>query len=85
MSQQSLGSGLQPPGPPPGISAPGSTGPASGGQSQTNGSREEGDDFPALGGGQRGGPGSVISDGKDRVRDKGILLKDPIDNGEWKC
>ena len=72
LSQQPLTSGLQPPGPPPGISAPGSTGLGNGSQPQTNGSREEGDDFPALGGGQRGGPGSVISDGKDRVRDKGL-------------
>lgn len=60
---------LQPPGPPPGISAPaGGGGGASGGQS--NGPRDDqGDDFPALGGLRGGaGPGSVVSDGKDRVR-----------------
>lgn len=77
LSQQPLAAGLQPPGPPPGLSAPGSA--TSGGQSQTNGTREDslgagggggggGEDFPALGGASRGGPGSVVSDGKDRVR-----------------
>lgn len=66
--QGPLSGGIQPPGPPPGISAPGTAGGQ--GQGQTNGLREEnprgsGDEFPALGG--MNGAGQVSSEAKDRV------------------
>ena len=64
-TQGPLSAGIQPPGPPPGISAPGTAGV----QGQSNGLRDDssrtGEEFPALG--NMSGNGAVPAEGKDRV------------------
>lgn len=64
-TQGQLPGGIPTPGPPPGLSAPGTAV----GQGQANGLQEDssrgGDEFPALG--NMSGNGAVAGEGKDRV------------------